>query len=87
MRISQERSMASIADMRISRERSMVSMADMRISRERSMVSMRPGRPEGGQMQEMPVKREVERPGSLRPAPAKTPEAPEPPEHPAKALV
>ena len=44
-------------------------------------------RPEGGQKQEMPVKREVERPGSLRPAPAKTPEAPEPPEHPAKALV
>ena len=41
-------------------ERSMVSMADMRISRERSMVSMRPGRPEGGQKQEMPVKREKE---------------------------
>ena len=43
-----------------SRERSMVSMADMRISRESSMVSMRPGRPEGGQKQEMPVKREKE---------------------------
>jgi hypothetical protein len=29
-------------------------------TRERSMVSMRPGRPEGGQKQEMPVKREKE---------------------------
>ena len=60
MRISRERSMVCMADMRISRERSMVSMADMRISRERSMFSMRTGRPEGGQKQEMPVKREKE---------------------------
>ena len=62
----------------------LVCMEDMRISRERSMVSMRPGRPEGGQKPEMPVKREVERWSSLEPAGAKTPEHPEAP---AKALV
>ena len=60
MRMSRERSMVCMANMYISRERSMVSMADMCISRERSMVSMRPGSPEGGQKQEIHVKREKE---------------------------